>query len=201
METSHSGTMRRLMHDYMQLKRDPLPQVQVEIHPENVYEWHFVFKGTDDTLLSGGFFHGKLLFPTSFPFQPPQIVLITPADFQSTSPSTSDCLFSLETWSPAFSVRSVLSCIFYKIFTDSRLTTGRDSTFTSASMAAGSGEIPLDLSKDHAKESNRANLLDRDFRALFPRLVDQLEGSEDDGDYHDDDLSDMDDDLDYCDVI
>ena len=42
METSHSGTIRRLMHDYMQLKRDPLPQVQVEIHPENIYEWHFV---------------------------------------------------------------------------------------------------------------------------------------------------------------
>ena len=61
-------------------------------------------------------------------------------------------------------------------------------------MATETGEIPLDLSKDHAKESNRANLLDRDFRALFPRLVDQLEGSEDDGDYHDDDLSDMDDD-------
>lgn len=175
---SKSPTASRLMHDFVHIKREPIPYMQVEFDPADIYEWHFVVRGLENTLLMGGFFHGKLLFPANFPFEPPQVVILTPigcfaaaadpiyptasaAEANSSSKELVQCSFSPDQWSPAMSVRSLLTAVLWNIFSDSALT----GTCTSR---------PLDLSKDHAKESNKANLQDADFRKLFPALVDEI---------------------------
>ena len=60
---------------------------------------------------SGGFYHGKLVFPKDYPFRPPRIIMITPnGRFQT---NTRLCLsisdFHPDTWNPAWSVATILT--------------------------------------------------------------------------------------------
>ncbi len=61
--------------------------------------------------LIGGFYHGKLLFPSDYPFKPPRIIMITPnGRFQTNRRlclSISD--FHPDTWNPAWSVATILT--------------------------------------------------------------------------------------------
>ena len=41
-------------------------------------EWHFVIKGPQGTPYSGGCYHGKLIFPSDYPYKPPAIMMLTP---------------------------------------------------------------------------------------------------------------------------
>jgi ubiquitin-conjugating enzyme E2 J2 len=45
---------------------------------DNLLEWHFVIKGPKDTPYSGGAYHGKLIFPSEYPYKPPAIMMLTP---------------------------------------------------------------------------------------------------------------------------
>lgn len=73
-----SAAIQRLKQDYMRLSRDPIPFVKAEPLPSNMFEWHYVINGPDDSPYKGGFYHGKLVFPKDFPFRPPSIYMITP---------------------------------------------------------------------------------------------------------------------------
>ena len=46
--------------------------------PNNILEWHFVIKGPKDTPYYGGSYHGKLIFPSEYPYKPPAIMMLTP---------------------------------------------------------------------------------------------------------------------------
>ena len=46
--------------------------------PNNILEWHFVIKGPKDTPYAGGAYHGKLIFPSEYPYKPPAIMMLTP---------------------------------------------------------------------------------------------------------------------------
>ena len=68
----------RLKQDYMRLMKDPVPYITAAPLPSNILEWHYVVKGPEDSLYSGGYYHGKLVFPREFPFKPPSIYMTTP---------------------------------------------------------------------------------------------------------------------------
>ena len=74
-------------------------------------EWHFVIKGPKDTPYDGGRYHGKLVFPSDYPYKPPAIMMLTPNGRFATN--TRLCLsmsdFHPETWVPAWSVASILN--------------------------------------------------------------------------------------------
>ena len=62
-------------------------------------------------MFSGGFYHGKLIFPQDYPFKPPRILMLTPnGRFQT---NTRLCLsisdFHPDTWNPAWSVATILT--------------------------------------------------------------------------------------------
>ena len=46
--------------------------------PNNILEWHFVIIGPADTPYTNGQYHGKLLFPSEYPYKPPAIMMLTP---------------------------------------------------------------------------------------------------------------------------
>ena len=79
--------------------------------PNNILEWHFVIKGPKDTPYTGGSYHGKLIFPSEYPYKPPAIMMLTPNGRFNTN--TRLCLsmsdFHPETWVPAWSVASILN--------------------------------------------------------------------------------------------
>lgn len=46
--------------------------------PSNILEWHFVISGPKDSPYEGGQYHGKLVFPSEYPYKPPAIMMLTP---------------------------------------------------------------------------------------------------------------------------
>lgn len=44
---------------------------------DNLFEWHFTVRGPPNTEFEGGFYHGRILLPSQYPMQPPNIILLT----------------------------------------------------------------------------------------------------------------------------
>lgn len=72
---------------------------------------HYVVIGPENTPYEGGYYHGKLIFPSEFPFKPPSIYMLTPNGRFKTNKklclSISD--FHPDTWNPAWSVSTILT--------------------------------------------------------------------------------------------
>ncbi|KDR11688.1 Ubiquitin-conjugating enzyme E2 J2 [Zootermopsis nevadensis] len=60
------------------MKYDPDPYVIAEPIPGNILKWHYVITGPENTPYARGLYHGKLVFPINYPFEPPTIYMITP---------------------------------------------------------------------------------------------------------------------------
>ena len=78
MSKKSSSAVARLKQDYIRLKKDPVPYIVAEPLPSNLLQWHYVVRGPEDSLYKSGVYHGKLVFPSEFPFKPPSIYMITP---------------------------------------------------------------------------------------------------------------------------
>lgn len=92
--------------------QDELPFTVYPIE-DNFLEWHFTLHGAEESDFSKGFYHGRLQFPTDYPFSPPSLMFITPnGRFQL---NTKVCLsvtgFHPEQWQPAWGVRTMLIAI------------------------------------------------------------------------------------------
>jgi len=122
-------------------------------------EWHFVIKGPIDTPYRGGSYHGKLIFPSEYPYKPPAIMMLTPNGRFATN--TRLCLsmsdFHPETWVPAWSVASILNGVLSFML---------ESTPTVGSVDASEEERKRLALASHAW--NRKSSL---FCELFPDLV------------------------------
>ncbi|CAL7942175.1 unnamed protein product [Xylocopa violacea] len=152
----------RLKQDYMRLKKDPIPYVVAEPVPSNILEWHYVVKGPEKTPYEGGFYHGKLIFPREFPFQPPSIYMTTPNGRFKVN--TRLCLsisdFHPDTWNPAWSVSTIL--------------TGLLSFMIENSPTMGSINTSDYEKKQFATQSLEYNLKDKMFCELFPETVEVI---------------------------
>ena len=88
-----------------------MPYIVAEPLPSNILEWHYVVRGPEDSLYRGGLYHGKLVFPSEFPFKPPSILMTTPNGRFKTD--TRLCLsisdYHPDTWNPAWSVSTILT--------------------------------------------------------------------------------------------
>lgn len=105
--------------------QDPVPYVQAHPLPSNLLEWHYVLQGTPGTDFEGGVYHGKVLFPPTYPFKPPSITMTTPNGRFATN--TKLCLsmtdYHPETWNPMWSVGTILTGLLSFMY-DSQATTG-----------------------------------------------------------------------------
>ena len=111
MSKRNSSAVARLKQDYIRLKRDPVPYIVAEPLPSNILEWRYVVRWPDHSLYKGGLYHGKLVFPSEFPFKPPSIFMTTPNGRFKTD--TRLCLsisdYHPDTWNPAWSVSTILT--------------------------------------------------------------------------------------------
>jgi len=77
-----------------------VPFISAEPLPSNILEWHYVLHGSPGTEFEGGVYHGKVMFPPTYPFKPPGITMITPNGRFATN--TKLCLsmtdYHPETW-------------------------------------------------------------------------------------------------------
>lgn len=153
-----------LKQHYLRLKKDPVPYVLAEPVPSNILEWHYVVKGPEKTPYEGGYYHGKLIFPGEFPFQPPSIYMYTPnGRFRV---DTRLCLsisdFHPDTWNPTWSVSTILI--------------GLLSFMLEKSPTLGSINTTDYEKKQLAARSLEYNLKDKMFCELFPETVETIKG-------------------------
>lgn len=55
-----------------------MPHIQSHPSPSSLLEWHYVLEGAADTEHEHGVYHGKIVFPPTYPYKPPSISMFTP---------------------------------------------------------------------------------------------------------------------------
>ena len=105
---------KRLSRDKKLLNSDPVPGIEVTLNEDDILDWHFVIHGREGTPYQDGVYHGRLVFPPTFPFGPPKILFLTPNGRFKVNEricfSLSD--FHPEEWKPAYSVTAVLRGVY-----------------------------------------------------------------------------------------
>lgn len=141
--------------------QDPVPNIRAEPDPANILEWHFVILGEAGTPYAGGTYHGKLLFPSDYPFKPPGILMLTPSG--RFVPGNKICFsfsdFHPEAWNPIWHVATILNATV-SFMNEDTLTTG----CTKTSLAE---------KRRLAGESLGASCKNPAFRRMFPDLLDK----------------------------
>ncbi|KAJ8607076.1 hypothetical protein CTAYLR_009903 [Chrysophaeum taylorii] len=91
----------------------------------NILVWSFLVAPPDDTVYRGGWYWGRLKFPSEYPMMPPSITVVTPSGRFATN--TKICLsisdFHPESWNPALQVSTILKGVLSFMLGD-ELTTG-----------------------------------------------------------------------------
>lgn len=107
---STSPTIRRITAEYRALQKDPEPLFHAEPLPDNLFEWHFSFRGPPSSVYEGGIYHGKIILPLEYPLQPPTVVMLSPSGrFEE---NAKICLsatgFHPEMWQPSWTIKTLL---------------------------------------------------------------------------------------------
>ncbi|KAJ2850867.1 Ubiquitin-conjugating enzyme E2 6 [Coemansia brasiliensis] len=152
------AAFKRLKKEYMAMVKTPTPFITAKPLEMNILEWHYVVRGPPDTPYEGGEYHGKLKFPSDYPYKPPAIQMITPSGrFQT---NTNICMsmsnFHPDTWNPAWSVSTILN--------------GMLSFMVEEEATTGSIRASATDRKALARKSHKFNLANRVFREVFPEL-------------------------------
>ncbi|KAL0476304.1 ubiquitin conjugating enzyme E2 [Acrasis kona] len=156
MPTISKQCLDRLRKEYMQIKRNPVANIECAPLEDNILEWRYVIYGLPESEpYHNGFYHGKLLFSPDYPFKPPGIMMITPnGRFQT---NTRLCLsmsdFHPESWNPLWSVQTIL--------------TGLVSFMLDNQSTYGSTTSTPQQKKNFARESIEFNRKDKTFQSLF----------------------------------
>ncbi|CAI9753695.1 unnamed protein product [Fraxinus pennsylvanica] len=122
------------------------------VHIKKIMCW----KGSKGTPYTGGYYYGKIIFPTEYPFKPPGISMITPSGRfdpqKKLCLSTSD--YHPESWNPTWSVSIIL--------------TGLLSFMMDSNPTSGSVMTTVEEKKRLAKASLAFNCKKPTFKKLFP---------------------------------
>ena len=92
-------------------QRNPNPYYKLRLtHSGNLYNIHFSCRGPKDTIFEGGIYHGVLVLPPSFPFKPPDLMMITPSGRFEVNKKIcfSYTSYHPETWSPALNFKHII---------------------------------------------------------------------------------------------
>jgi ubiquitin-conjugating enzyme E2 J2 len=149
---------KRLQKEYINLQKAPPPYITAKPLESNILEWHYVLRGPEATPYEGGEYHGKIIFPSDYPYKPPSIRMTTPSGRFKTD--TRLCLtmsdFHPSSWNPAWSVESILKGLLSFMASDETTTGSVKTTDTEKRIIA---------SRSHAWNLNNPK-----FREVWPDL-------------------------------
>jgi len=138
----NTPTVKRLMREWKELMANPVSGILAQPLDENLFEWHFTIKSVDATDFEGGRYHGKMSFPSEYPFKPPNVIMLTKSGRFETDKKI--CLnfsgFHPEQWQPSWTIQAMLVAL--RAFME-----------TPANGAIGGIEVNEEQRKKLAKES------------------------------------------------
>jgi ubiquitin-conjugating enzyme E2 G1 len=113
-------SLKRLQIEYEQYIKEN-SNYYIILEPENFYEWSILLFGPTDTIYEGGIFECKLIFPKTYPNNPPEFKFITYIPHPNIYKDGKVCMSILhegeditgyeninERWTPAHNVNSIL---------------------------------------------------------------------------------------------
>ena len=107
-----SPAVKRLMREAQEL-RDATSEYAARPLDDNLFEWHFTFRGPDGSEYEGGFYHGRITLPPEYPMKPPSIMLLNPNGRFELNKKI--CLsisgYHPESWRPSWSIRTAILAI------------------------------------------------------------------------------------------
>lgn len=121
--TMSQTAVKRLAQELRSFEKEPLEGVRVELGDDgNMYRWMVSIFGAPDTIYTGGFFKAHLVFPDSYPFNPPKFQFATDMWHPNVYKNGEVCISILhppgenemsgelpeERWNPTQSVRTIL---------------------------------------------------------------------------------------------
>jgi len=154
--------INRLTREFKKLELNPVENILALPDPKNIFEWSFLIYGLKDSQYTGGFYHGKIIFPVEYPHKPPKIVFITPSGrFKTNEPI---CLsftnFHPESWNPSWTIETML--------------VGLISFMNSTDITKGSINTSDGTKRGFAKKSLMFNLDNEEFVRIFKSRFEQL---------------------------
>eukprot|EP00005_Dracoamoeba_jomungandri_P001420 CAMPEP_0174255208 /NCGR_PEP_ID=MMETSP0439-20130205/4550_1 /TAXON_ID=0 /ORGANISM="Stereomyxa ramosa, Strain Chinc5" /LENGTH=169 /DNA_ID=CAMNT_0015337285 /DNA_START=59 /DNA_END=568 /DNA_ORIENTATION=- len=111
-----------LKRQLKELQKNPVDGFSAGLEGDNIFEWEIMIVGPEDTLYAGGFFSCSLIFPPTYPEEPPKMIFKTPIWHPNVYPSGEVCISILhpagddefgyekasERWSPIHTVTTIL---------------------------------------------------------------------------------------------
>lgn len=145
---------RRLLQEYKRIQRSPIDQIIIKPSQDNILVWNFVLHSLQDSYASGVYM-GRIVFPSNYPFSPPDIIFVTPNGRFETNVKI--CLsitsYHPESWNPSWTMQSILLGLVSFM---------HENTTTYGSIKASEKER-----ERLASESIRFNMTQLEFRELF----------------------------------
>nr|CAB3267443.1 ubiquitin-conjugating enzyme E2 J1-like [Phallusia mammillata] len=107
-----SPAVKRLMKEAREM-REATSEYSAKPLDDNLFEWHFTFRGPADSDFDGGYYHGRIILPPEYPMKPPSILLLTPNGRFELNKKI--CLsisgYHPESWQPSWSIRTAILAI------------------------------------------------------------------------------------------
>eukprot|EP00759_Apiculatamorpha_spiralis_P010882 PhF_6_TR1794/c0_g1_i1/m.2938/K06688/UBE2C, UBC11; ubiquitin-conjugating enzyme E2 C len=111
-KTGSAQAAHRLQQELMQLMSSPTEGITAFPHEDNLFHWVGTILGAASTAYEGLEYRLSLRFSPSYPFEPPQVVFLTPCFHPNVDTSGAICLDILkENWSAAISISELLLSI------------------------------------------------------------------------------------------
>lgn len=103
---------KRLQSELMSLMMSADSSLSAFPDGDNIFQWTGTISGGGDTVYDGLTFKLSLKFPTSYPYEAPQVTFLTPCFHPNVDQYGNICLDILkEKWSAVYNVRTILLSI------------------------------------------------------------------------------------------
>uniref|UniRef100_H2ZKI2 UBC core domain-containing protein n=1 Tax=Ciona savignyi TaxID=51511 RepID=H2ZKI2_CIOSA len=107
-----SPAVKRLMKEAQELSSATYEYAARPLE-DNLFEWHFTFRGPKESDFDGGVYHGRIILPPEYPMKPPSIMLLNANGRFELNKKI--CLsisgYHPESWQPSWSIRTAILAI------------------------------------------------------------------------------------------
>ncbi|KAF2686737.1 UBC-like protein [Lentithecium fluviatile CBS 122367] len=116
-------TIKRILKEASELASQPSPDYHAEPLEDNLFEWHFTFRGPPaPSPYANGIYHGRIVLPPQYPLRPPSFRFLTSTGRFEVNREI--CLsisgHHEETWQPAWGIRTALVAMRSFMDTDAK---------------------------------------------------------------------------------